>query len=59
MKVSESKTVEVLYYVTDGRIWEDPETQTLTPLIFENGRLAGWGWTFLTPDKPKYVSGPP
>ena len=59
MKLSDSRSVEVLYYVTDGRIWEDPETQTLTPLLFENGRLVGWGWAFLTPDKPKYVSGPP
>jgi hypothetical protein len=58
MRVSEAKTVEVLYYVTEGHVWENPETQTLTPLIFENGKLAGWGWAFLQRDQPKYVSGP-
>jgi hypothetical protein len=59
LKVSDSKTAEVLYYVTDGRVWEAPETSTLTPLLFENDRLIGWGWAFVGRDKPKYVSGPP
>ena len=58
MRVSDKKTVEILYYVTEGYVWNAPERSTLTPLIFENGRLAGWGWPFIQNDKSKYVSGP-
>jgi hypothetical protein len=58
MRVSDRKTVEILYYVTEGYVWNAPERSTLTPLIFENGRLAGWGWPFIENDKSKYVSGP-
>lgn len=43
-----TKTYEVVYYFThivkaDGNITDDE----LTPLVFENGRLAGKGWYFL------------
>ena len=42
------KTFEVIYYVTDVKnndyaIADDE----LTPLVFDNGKLIGWGWSFL------------
>lgn len=43
------ESVEILYYVTnirsaDGEIADDE----LTPLVLVEGRLAGWGWPFLS-----------
>ena len=42
------KSLEVLYYVTqikkDDGVFNKDE---LTPLIFENGKLIGWGWNYL------------
>lgn len=52
---SEGKAFEVLYYVTDvkeddGAISDDE----LTPLVFDNGKLIGWGWSFLQDNVQKY-----
>jgi hypothetical protein len=49
------KTFEVLYYCTDikradGAITDDE----LTPLVFDNNKLIGWGWSFLEDNKNKY-----
>ena len=54
------KTVEVIYYYTDIKdafytahevtITDDE----LTPLVFENGRLIGWGRSFLESNINKY-----
>ncbi|HIJ72231.1 MAG TPA: DUF3192 domain-containing protein [Planctomycetes bacterium] len=49
------KIFEVLYYYTDvksddGAITDDE----LTPLIFDEGRLIGWGWGFLNANVQKY-----
>jgi len=49
------KTFEVLYYVTDVRksdinISEDE----LTPLVFDNSKLIGWGWSFLNDNVQRY-----
>ena len=44
-----SKTLEVLFYYTD----EDQDdyitvtSKDLTPLVLEDGKLKGWGWTFV------------
>jgi len=42
------KPIDVIYYVT--RIEKDDDVYTnseLTPLVFENDRLIGWGWQAL------------
>jgi len=49
------KTLEVIYYVTDdkdnnGAISDDE----LTPLVFDGGKLTGWGWSFLQDNAQKY-----
>ena len=49
------KIFEVIYYYTDlkkdeGIITDDE----LTPLIFDEGKLIGWGWRFLEDTTKKY-----
>jgi hypothetical protein len=50
---SGDKTFEVLYYYTDAKsaiYIANPATVTddeLTPLVFDNGKLIGWGTEFL------------
>lgn len=52
---SEDKVFEVLYYYTeikrsDGAITDDE----LTPLVFDEGKLIGWGWSFFEDTTQKY-----
>lgn len=56
------KTLEVIYYYTDKKqasfhpmsgmmgIADDE----LTPLVFDEGKLIGWGWSFLQENIQKY-----
>jgi len=49
------KILEIIYYATDvkrddGVITDDE----LTPLVFDNGTLIGWGWSFLVESVKKY-----
>jgi hypothetical protein len=54
------KTFEVLYYYTDIKsviYTANPATITddeLTPLVFDNGKLIGWGASFLDSNIRKY-----
>jgi outer membrane protein assembly factor BamE (lipoprotein component of BamABCDE complex) len=49
------KTFEVLYYYTDKKKADDAITDDeLTPLVFEEGKLVGWGWGFLQENIQKY-----
>jgi len=49
------KTFEVLYYVTDDKAGSGVITDDdLTPLIFDNGKLIGWGRSFLQDNIQKY-----
>ncbi len=51
----DGKTLEVLYYYTEIRRTDDIITDdSLTPLVFDNGKLIGWGWSFLTDNIQKY-----
>ncbi|MBN1794873.1 MAG: DUF3192 domain-containing protein [Candidatus Omnitrophica bacterium] len=43
-----SKNFEVFYYYTGiKRADFEITNEELTPLVFENGKLSGWGWAFL------------
>lgn len=49
------KTFEVLYYYTDVKKDDDAITDDeLTPMIFDKGKLIGWGVSFLEQNIQKY-----
>jgi hypothetical protein len=50
-----NKTLEVLYYYTDIKSVDDAITDDeLTPLVFDDGKLIGWGNSFLQDNVQKY-----
>lgn len=55
----DGKSYEVLYYYTDLKQRDDKITDDeLTPLVFQDGKLIGWGYPFLdrrVPPKPVYI----
>jgi|SRR3989344_493397 len=55
----DGKVYEVLYYYTDLKQRDDKITDDeLTPLVFQDGNLIGWGYPFLdqrVPPKPTYT----
>ena len=51
----DDKKLEVLYYVTDVKVDDTAITDDeLTPLVFDEGKLMGWGWRFLQNNVQKY-----
>jgi len=49
------KTFEVLYYYTDVKQGDNAITDDeLAPLVFDDGKLIGWGWSFLKDNAQKY-----
>lgn len=49
------RTFEVIYYVTDVKKDDNAITDDeLTPLVFDNGKLIGWGQSFLQDNVQKY-----
>ncbi|MBF0523246.1 MAG: DUF3192 domain-containing protein [Candidatus Omnitrophica bacterium] len=49
------KNLEVIYYVTDDKTGNGVITDDdLTPLVFDNGKLIGWGRSFLQDNAQKY-----
>lgn len=55
----DGKSYQILYYYTDLKQRDDKVTDDeLTPLVFDNGKLVGWGYPFLdqkVPPKPVYT----
>jgi hypothetical protein len=54
----DGKTYEIVFYYTDinktdGTITDDE----LTPLVFEAGKLIGWGWSFLNQNVSQSLKG--
>lgn len=57
-----NKTFEVLYYYTDTKKTFKPyagemptiQDDELTPLVFDESKLIGWGWSFLEENIKKY-----
>jgi len=55
LKSKDDKVFEVIYYVTDVRKSDNNiSDDELTPLVFDNGKLIGWGWSFLNDNVQKY-----
>lgn len=51
----DDKNFEVLYYYTDIKKQDGAITNDeLTPLVFDNGKLIGWGWSFFEDTTQKY-----
>lgn len=52
---SKERLFEVVYYYTDKKKNDNKITDDeLTPLVMEEGRLIGWGWSFLETTKKEY-----
>jgi hypothetical protein len=58
-KGSDGRTYEVWYYYTDLKQRDDKiSDDELTPLVFDEEKLIGWGYPFLNrkaPPKPVHV----
>ena len=55
LKDKNGKNFEVIYYMTDIRKTDTNTIEDeLTPLVFDNGKLIGWGWGFLNENIQKY-----
>jgi len=49
------KNLEVVYYVTDDKDRDGTiSNEELTPLIFDDGKMIGWGWGYLVSDDQKF-----
>ena len=49
------KVLLTYFYWTDVKHADDAITDDeLTPTVFDNDKLIGWGWSFLEDDKNKY-----
>jgi hypothetical protein len=49
------RTFEVVYYATDDKNKDNLiSDDDLTPLVFEDGKLIGWGWVFWQGKAQKY-----
>jgi len=49
------KVLEVYYYYTDVKSRDDAITDDeLTPIVFDEGKVIGWGWSFLETNASKY-----
>ena len=47
--------VLILYYVTQPpRKYYHPSDDALTPVVLENDRLVGWGWSYLRRNADRY-----
>jgi len=59
LKGKDGKNYEVLYYYTELKQRDDKITDDeLTPLVFQDGKLIGWGYAYLdqkVPPRPVYT----
>jgi hypothetical protein len=48
--------VAILYYVTEHqRRWRTAEDHELTPVVLENDKVIGWGWSYLRRNMDRYA----
>lgn len=53
--LADESDVLILFYVTQPpRKYYRPEDDSLTPIILENDRLVGWGWSYLRQNHDRY-----
>jgi hypothetical protein len=51
----DGKSVAILYYVTQQpRSYGRPDEEALTPVVLENDRVVGWGWSYLRRQSDRY-----
>jgi len=49
------KNLEVVFYVTDDKDGDGViSNEDLTPLVFEEGKMIGWGWGYLVSEDQKF-----
>lgn len=70
-RLEDGVEVLILHYVTQGYVWQGyDDRHSLTPVVFEDGRLTGWGWGYVERSRgrfaerdgrtaPKASAGPP
>jgi len=48
--------VAILYYVTEHqRRWRTVDDQELTPVVLEEDKVVGWGWSYLRRNMDRYA----
>ena len=59
-QLTDGTDVLILYYLTEpARKYYHPDDQALTPIVLENDRVVGWGWTYLRSNTERYRVGRP
>ena len=54
-RAQDGTSVEILYYYTDQKADDGAITDDeLTPIVLENGKVVGWGWSFLHQNVERY-----
>jgi len=49
------KNLEVVYFVTDDKDGDGViSNEELTPLVFDEGKMIGWGWAYLVSEDQKF-----
>ena len=55
IRSKDGESVLLIFYYTDVKARDDAITDDeLTPLVFEDGKLVGWGWSYLDQNTQKY-----
>jgi hypothetical protein len=53
--LTDGKHVAILYYITEQpRSYGRPNDESLTPIVLENDRVVGWGWSYLRRQSDRY-----
>jgi len=59
-KLLDDTRVLILYYLTQRtRGYLSPEEKHMTPIILENNRVVGWGWSYLHRNLDRYTISTP
>ena len=54
-QLADGTHVLILFYLTQpSRRYSTPQDRALTPIVLENGMIAGWGWSYLRRNTDRY-----